>query len=235
MKKFRIVLIIIVWFFSFTAVAQKLPSADAIITRYVKVIGGEKQWSAIKTSEFHATAMVGDKSLEMLIIKAGSGKFFQSLTGEGISSIAIYDSGQGVIIENGNKQEMKDFIHLDHYQLQACMLPDMNYKQLHYKRELMGIKNINGAQCYEISLTSENGSTNINYYEKKSGLLIMIEKSGVKTLFADYRSYKGCFIPFFMSTDLGEGYSMKIKVTDWLVNEKSSAELFETKKQQLNF
>jgi hypothetical protein len=58
--------------------AQKLPSADAIIARYVQVIGGAKQWSAIKTSEFHATASIGDKALNLLVIKAGSGRYYQT-------------------------------------------------------------------------------------------------------------------------------------------------------------
>jgi hypothetical protein len=233
MKKRYYLLSFIICFISFSAVAQKLPSADAIIARYVKVIGGEKQWAAIKTSEFHATASIGDKTLNLLLIKAGSGKFYQSITGEGVSSTAIYGSGKGIMIENGNKQEMKDIILLDHYQLQSCILPDMNYIQLNYKRQLLGIKDINGIPCYQVSLTSKNGSTNINYYEKKSGLLTMIEKSGVKTFLTDYRPYKGCSIPFTMSTDLGEGYSIIYKVTDWLVNEKSSVELFDTKKQEI--
>ena len=219
-------------FIGFSAVAQKMPSADAIIARYVKVIGGDKRWAAIKTSEFHATSTVGNKSLEMLVIKAGAGKYYQSLLGEQISSISIYDSGKGITVENEHKRDMKDIVALDHYQLQACILPDMNYIQLQYKRQVLGVENVNNVPCYKVLLTSKNGSANINYYEKKSGLLIMVEKSGVKTLLTDYRFYKGCSIPFTMSADLGNGYVMKEKVTEWLVNEKSSVELYDSKKRQ---
>ncbi|WP_454801056.1 hypothetical protein [Mucilaginibacter phyllosphaerae] len=220
-------------FISLSASAQKMPSADAIIARYVKVIGGEKRWAEIKTSEFHATATLGDKRLDMLVIKAGAGRYYQSLLGERISSIAIYDSGKGIMIENERKQVMKDPVALDHYELQACILPDMNYIKLKYKREVLGLENINNEPCYKVVLTSKNGSVNTNYYEKKSGLLILVEKKGVKTLFTDYKFYKGCSIPFTMSADLGNGYIMKEKVTEWLVNEKSSVELYNAKKRQL--
>ena len=223
----------IICLIGFSATAQKFPSADAIIARYVKVIGGEKQWSAIKTSEFHATVSVGDKALNLLVIKAGSGRYYETLKGEGITAVTIYDSGKGITIASGIKKGMTDTMLLDHYQLQSCILPDMNYIQLNYKRQLLGIKDVNSIPCYQVSLTSKNGATNINYYEKKSGLLTMVEKNGVKTVLTDYKFYKGCSIPFSMSTDLGEGYTMKVKVTDWLVNEKSSVELFNTKKQEI--
>jgi hypothetical protein len=233
MKKRYYLLSFIICFISFSAVAQKLPSADAIIARYVQIIGGAKQWSAIKTSEFHATASVGDKALNLLVIKAGSGRYYETLKGEGIMAVTIYDSGKGITIASGIKKNMTDTMLLDHYQLQSCILPDMNYIQLNYKRQLLGIKDVNGIPCYQVSLTSKNGATNINYYEKKSGLLTMVEKNGVKTVLADYKFYKGCSIPYTMTTDLGEGYGMIVKVTDWLVNEKSSVELFDTKKQEM--
>jgi hypothetical protein len=232
MKKWDYLLSFIICFISFSAVAQKLPSADAIIARYVKVIGGEKLWTAVKTSEFHAEATIGDKKLNMLVIKAGPGKFYQSMEGDGLSIMEIYDSGVAIAIQNGKRTKITDTIALDHYQLQSYILPDMNYIKLQYKRQVSGLENINGVPCYKIILTSKNGSVNTNYYEQNSGLLSMIEKGGVKTFLTDYRFYKGCSIPFSMSTDLGEGYSMKVKVAEWLINEKSSLELYNTKKQQ---
>ncbi|MFA6087600.1 hypothetical protein [Mucilaginibacter sp.] len=212
--------------------AQKPPAADAIIARYVKMIGGEKQWAAIKTSEFHATATIGDKALIMLIIKAGSGKLYQSMEGGNLSITEIYDSGSAIVLQNGKPRKITDTIMLDHYQLQSNILPDMSYIKLQYNRQVSGLENINGVPCYKVILTSKNGSVNTNYYEQKSGLLTMIEKSGVKTYLSDYKFYKGCSIPFSMSTDSGNGYSMKIKLTEWLINQKSSVELFNTKKQE---
>jgi hypothetical protein len=233
MKRRYYLLSFIICFSGFSAVAQKLPSADAIIARYVKVIGGEKQWGTITTSEFHAEAKIGDKILNMLVIKAGQGKFYQSMEGGGLSIMEIYDSGNAIAIQNGIRKRITDTIMLDHYQLQSSILPDINYIKLQYKRQVSGLENINGVPCYKVILTSKNGSINTNYYEQKSGLLTMVEKSGVKTILTDYKFYKGCSIPFGMSTDLGDGYSLKVKVAEWLINQKSSVELFNAKKQQV--
>nr|WP_067060545.1 hypothetical protein [Mucilaginibacter sp. L294] len=222
----------IICFISFSSAAQKLPAADAIIARYVKVIGGEKQWGAIKTSEFHGTVTIGDKILNILVIKAGQGKFYQSMEGGGLSIRDRYNSGNAIAIQNGNRKKITDTIALDHYELQSSILPDMSYIKLQYKREVAGLESINGVPCYKAILTSRNGSVNINYYEQKSGLLTMVEKKGVKTFLTDYKFYKGCSIPFSMSTELGTGYSMKVKVVEWLINQKSSVELFSSKKQQ---
>lgn len=232
MKKRFYLLSFFICFISFSAGAQKLPSADAIIARYVQVIGGAKKWAAVKTSEFHATATIGDKKLNMLVIKAGPGKYYQNMEGEGLSIIELYDSGNVIAIQNGTRKKITDTIMLDHYELQSYILPDMNYIKLQYKRQVSGLENVNGVPCYKVILTSKNKSVNVNYYEQKSGLLTMIEKNGIKFFLADYKFYKGCSIPYTMSSDYGNGNSLVTKVTDWKINEKSSVELFSAKKQE---
>lgn len=221
-------------FSCFLGFAQKLPSADAIIARYVKMIGGEK-WSTIKTSEFHGTATVGDKKLKITVVKAGPGKYYQSLEGEGLSIIEIYDSGKAIVLQNGKPINITDTVMLDHYELQSHILPDISYKQLGYKRQLLGMQNINEEPCYKISLTSKNGSVNLNYYEKKSGLLIAIDKSGQRSLLTDYKPYKGYSIPYTISSEMGSGNALTTRVDEWLINDKGSLALFNAKKQEAGF
>jgi hypothetical protein len=233
MKKRYYLLGFVICFINLSAVAQKLPSADAIIARYVQVIGGAKQWAAVKTSEFHATATIGDKKLDMLVIKAGPGKYYQNMEGEELSIKELYDSGNAIAIQNGVRKKITDTIALDHYELQSYILPDMNYIKLQYKRQVSGLENVNGVPCYKVTLTSKNGSVNVNYYEQKSGLLTMVEKNDVKNYLTDYKFYKGCSIPYTMSTDYGNGNSLVTKVTDWKINEKSSIDLFNAKKQEV--
>lgn len=215
---------------SLHAVAQDFPSADSVLARYVEVIGGKGRWAAIKTSEFHVKTTFDGQSMDVLIIKLGPGKYYQSLIGSGIEIKEVYNNGKAYNIINGKQEEVTDLEQLDHYELQSQILPDASYAKLNYKREMFGIDTINGVEYYVVVLTSKNGSQNINYYEKATGLLKIIDKKGHRHYMDDYKPFNGCLVPMVMVSDMGEGRTMKSKVVDWLINQKTDASVFDVKR-----
>lgn len=214
---------------SLPTVAQDFPSADSVLARYVEVIGGKGRWATIKTSEFHVKTTFEGQSMDVLIIKLGPGKYYQSLIGSGIEIKEVYNNGKAYNIINGKQEEVTDIEQLDHYELQSQILPDASYALLNYKREMFGIDTINGVEYYVVVLTSKNGSRNINYYEKATGLLKIIDKNGRKHYMDDYKPFNGCLVPMVMVSDMGEGRTMKSKVVDWLINQKTDISVFDVK------
>jgi hypothetical protein len=64
------------------------------------------------------------------VLKAGPGKYYQSLEGEGVSIIEIYDSGKAVVLQNGKPRNITDTVMLDHYELQSHILPDVRLQAI---------------------------------------------------------------------------------------------------------
>jgi hypothetical protein len=232
MKKNLLLLSLVTFLFSFSAFAQKPSSAQNVIARYVDVIGGKKRWASLKSTEFHAIATIGNKTFKILSMKVGGDRYFQSLEGEGLSIIQIYDSGKAVNIVNGQRKEVSKVM-LDHFELHACFLPDVNYTRLHYTQKLVGLTDVDDVPCYKIELTSKNGSTHTNYYEKESGLLTFVEKDGTKNWLKGYKFYKGISIPYVQRQEMAGGTTMDMKVTDLLIDQKSTVALFNAKKKQV--
>ncbi|WP_147321952.1 outer membrane lipoprotein-sorting protein [Mucilaginibacter conchicola] len=210
----------------FSAVAQKLPSAEKVIARYVEVIGGSKKWAAIKTSEFRLE-LSGDSTVKIHIVKKIPDAYYQSLTAANASETSTYNKGKLVNTINSEISRITDPKAIDDLALQAYALPDMAYKNLGYTMVNLGIKYVDDMPCYEIKLVSKLGTEILNYYEVKSGYLRMVDTRDMKSYFEDYKMVQGYGLPHDMKM-LVQGTMIVFKVKSWVINKPIDESLFIT-------
>jgi len=208
--------------------AQQDSLAKAIINRYVEKIGGEQRWSAIHTTQFRDVVELKDgDSVEYITIKDYPDKYYQKTSYKNNTGILIYNAGIGLDIYNGKIDTIHDVKRLDNLKLQSCILPDASYEKLGYKIELLGIHKFENFDSYEIKLVSPNGAITWNYYDKESGLLRMVyQENKSKTIFPEYREYKGCLYPYRMFFVLADGRVLDVQTRSILIDETVDQNIF---------
>jgi len=204
-----------------SAYAQQDITAEQVIKKYIEKIGGVQRWGAIHTTQFRGVVELEDgDSVEYITIKDYPNKYYQKTSYKNNTEILIYNAGIGLDIYNGKIDTIHDVKRLDNLKLQSCILPDASYEKLGYKIELLGIHKFENFDSYEIELISPNGTITWNYYDKESGLLRMVyQENKSKTIFPEYREYKGCLYPYRMFFALADGRVLDVQTKSILIDE----------------
>ncbi|UCH65028.1 MAG: hypothetical protein JSW63_10500 [Ignavibacterium sp.] len=208
-------------------------SADDVIEKYLKAIGGREQ---IETIEDRSTSMSGTtmgKKLSIVVKQKAPSKLRQEITAETIKQTIIFDGEQGVMIMGEQKSELGGN-ELDKLKIEAQMNFLLNPELYGVRPELIGMEIIDSVRCYNISMNM-NDSTNWNqYYEVKTGLKIK-EIKGVKTpqgifeqesLYEDYREVGEFKYPFKITQTLGV-QTIKLNIEKIEINTGLKDDLFE--------
>ena len=196
-------------------------TAKSVLENYIKVIGGEKAVSAVKTISMLGsttipqapqpltfTNKVDSKGKIMVEIAMGPMSLMKQVVNE--TGAYVVQQGQRKNLEGTDLAEMK-----------ASATP---FEELQLSKKeglvLSGIETFNGSDAYGV----KNGKTTL-YYDTKSGLKVAeaktMEQSG-KTMtqttnYADYKEVKGVKIPFEIIQNVG--FELDIKMSEVKINE----------------
>lgn len=186
--------------------AQALPTAEAILDRYVEVTGGkaayEKHTMEILkgtisfpeqglTGQLTRYAMAPDK--EYSVVELGPiGKIESGFTnGVAWEKSAIL----GPRIKSGDEKEQAA--------REAHFNAQVNWRKVFSKVETMGLESVNGEDCYKVMLTPAAGRPETQYYSKDSGLLLKTTATAVSPMgevaveveVSDYKNFEGILFP----------------------------------------
>ncbi len=196
-------------------------TAKSVLENYIKVIGGEKAVSAVKTiamlgsttipqapQPLTFTNKVDAKGKMMVEIAMGSMSLMKQVVNE--KGAFVVQQGQRKNLEGTDLAEMK-----------ASATP---FEELQLSKKeglvLSGIETFNGSDAYGV----KNGKTTF-YYDTKSGLKVAEAKTteqGGKTMtqttnYADYKEVKGVKVPFEIIQNVG--FELDIKMSEVKINE----------------
>ena len=167
---------------------EVLPSAEAILDKYVEVTGGKAAYSRLHTQHLEGTVKVGSGSADgrftsdhagpansLEVVSFGLLQTVRGTNGEVAwqksGPLASLGSGQGRLREYGER---------DLALLLARFNADAGWRDLFSKAETAAVENVNGSECYRIDLTVKDGLgitgglRVTKYYDKQSGLLVKI-------------------------------------------------------------
>ncbi|NVO03685.1 MAG: insulinase family protein [Bacteroidetes bacterium] len=206
-------------------------TADAVLKKYVEVIGGEKNLLKIKDMQMKMTTSMQGMTVNFETFKKAPNKSKMVVGANGmIFQTVIFDGVKGVVssMQEGEK-EMKDK-ELEEMKLQSVMNMEMNYAQYGIKYNLLGIEVLNGKDNYKLEQVMPSGEKSTEYYSVETGFKTRsVEKQSV----TDFDNYKevdgGIKVPYTISQDLGE-QSLKLEVVSVLINKKMKDSVFEIKK-----
>ena len=154
---------------------EALPSADAVISRFVAVTGGKAAWEARHSQIEHATiefAKLGVKGT-ITIYEAAPDKYLALTELPAIGKMATGTDGQ-VAWENSAIQgpRIKQGAERAEALRDGTFNAPLYWQKMYVKGETAGSEMVEGHDCYKVVLTPQQGQPMTEFYDKKSGLMI---------------------------------------------------------------
>ncbi|MEO6588126.1 MAG: hypothetical protein ABIP06_02250 [Pyrinomonadaceae bacterium] len=186
----------------------KLPTAKAVIDKYVEAIGGRKASEKFKTRLVKMNVEISPMGIK------GTGEAYLAAPGKSYSKVNL--SGIGELIEaydgttawsvnpiQGNRD--KTGIELAQAKLSSDFYRDINLDKLYPKMEVRGIEKVGDSETYVVAATPDGGlETETFYFDTKTGLLLRADatlvtpegKMATKVFYEDYRDIDGIKMAF---------------------------------------
>ena len=207
-----------------SAGAQTTLTADDIIARYIKTVGGADKIQAVKTLR-RVGKFTGDGGFEAIVMEESTrpNKVREEFSLQGMTAINAYDGSHGWKIDPfGGK---KDAEALSEEELRSIVEdsdfdePLIDYKAKGNKVELVGMDQVEGTDVYKLKVTLKSGDTRYYYMDTDSYVPIKYETKRIirgtpqetETTLGDYKQVGGWYLPFSMETrQKGSSGSQKI-------------------------
>jgi hypothetical protein len=198
-------------------------TADDIIDKHVKAIGGQDAWKKINTIRQEAVINVNGTEIKVESVTAQGKGSRQTISFAGLSGYTIFTPTAGynfypwqghVKPEAITPEELKE--NEDNMDAQG---PLINYKEKGHTVEYVGTDDFEGTDCYKIKLTEKSGKI-ITFYIDPSNYFIIHsvtitkangQESESKT---DYSNYQKLPEGIWMPMNISGGNTIKIKKTE---------------------
>jgi hypothetical protein len=206
---FRILGLIAV--FTLSAFSVSAQTADEIVGRYIKAVGGMDKIQEVRTLR-RTGKYVGGGGFEAVILQENKrdSSVREEFSLQGMTAINAYDGKTGWKIEpwNGKKdpealgeEEMKSIVEDADFDG-----PLVDYKRKGNKIEFLGMDKFEGTDTYKLKVTKTNGDVYVYHLDTDYYMPIKIETKRVirgaereyETALADYKLVNGWYIAYSM-------------------------------------
>lgn len=230
MKK-SLILSAFVMLFAMVAQAQ---TAEEIIEKYLKAIGGKEKLAALKSVKMTGKGKQGPMEFPLVAIQAEGGKQKNSVTFQGKEIVQpAFDGTTGwstnFMTMKAEKMETED---AENMKREAGDFPEtfLNYDKKGYKIALEGKEKVEGTECFKIKLTKKTTlvegkeQENVVYYffdtenfvplvSQTVGKKGQMKGAKMETVYSDYQEVNGLYFPFSVSQKFNGqvGFTMVIE------------------------
>ena len=207
------------------ATSASAQTADEIIGKYIKTIGGIEKINAVTTLR-RVGKFTGGGGFQAGILQENKRpeKVREEFQMQGMAAINAYDGAKGWKIDPfGGK---KDVEALSEEELKSIVEdadfdgPLVNYQQKGNKVEYIGLDPVEGTDAHKLKVTKKNGDVYYYYMDTDYFVPIKIETQRMirgeqreyETSIGDYKEVGGVYIPFSFESNV-KGSANKQKVT----------------------
>lgn len=176
-------------------------SAEMVIENYLKAIGGVEKAKSIKTGKLQSVAEIPGAQLNMSYVYDEKNQAFANkITVMGnVASNTVIKDGKATVSGMGQSQELNDE-QFESLKMSMFIFPELHYGALGYSLELEGIKEVEGEEAYQITVSNPTGSKQANYYSVSTGLKIKTESAESGEIFyTEYQETDGIKYPMLMT------------------------------------
>lgn len=203
--------IMMAWLLAFSALAQDLTTADAVLDKYFAAVGGKEKLRTIQDMTTAATTDIQGRTLEMETKLKMPNKYKQvSYMMGNEAGGATYDgstlsrSMRGQQTTKQGKEAMMEF-------LQSHPFPELYYDTLGVEKKLVGVEKVDDKDAYKIQYSAD-GKDWFDYFDTQTGLKVKrtatIEsprgKMETDVRFGNYKEVNGIKFPFTRSQKMGQ-------------------------------
>ncbi len=208
-----------------TAAHASAQTADEIVAKFVKTVGGMEKIQAVKSLR-RTGRYNGGGGFEAVVVEENERPNLvrQEFIIQGMTGVTAYDGKAGWKIEPWNGK--KDAEPLGEEELKGILEdsdldgPLVNYRAKGNKVEYVGMDQVEGTDTYKLKVTLANGDVRYFYMDTDYYVPIKIEVKRMvrgaereyETILGDYKQVGGWYLPF--SVESGpKGSQFKSKVT----------------------
>lgn len=207
------------------AIPLSAQTADEIITKYIKTVGGMEKIQAIKTLR-RSGKYTGGGGFEAVVVEENKrpNMVRQEFSFQAMTGVTAYDGKNGWKIEpwEGKKdpeplgeEEMKSIVEDSDFDG-----PLVNYQQKGNKVDFVGMDPVEGTDAYKLKVTLANGDVRYYYMDTDYYVPIKIDTKRMvrgaereyETSLGDYKEVAGWYLPHSMERNV-RGSQFKQKVT----------------------
>ncbi len=206
------------------AVTAMSQTADEIVNKYIKTVGGMEKIEAVKSIRRTGKVIAGG-GFEIPIVEENKRPNLvrQDVTIQGLVGTSAYDGKTGWKIQPW--QGKKDAETMGEGELKAIIEdsdfdgPLVNYKAKGNKVEYVGMDEVEGTDTYKLKVTLANGETRYFYMDTDYFVPIKIETKRIvrgnevefEAVLGDYKEVAGWYLPY--SVEVGaKGSQFKQKI-----------------------
>jgi len=207
------------------AVEVPLPTADAIVDSYFENTGGAEAWAALESSRAQATMAMGPMEFAGTVVAAVPNKQRIEVDVQGQQLIQAYDGETAWQINpfaGGTEPQPMSAEEAEQFTKQEFQSPFLNYADKGHTVEVVGTKEVEGTETFEVKLTKANGYVEMHYFDSEYFVPVMQSMeitSGpakgqvAETYMSDYQEVDGLMMPHFIETKVGGQSVQKITIT----------------------
>ena len=207
------------------AIPVSAQTADEIVAKYIKAVGGMEKIQAVKTIRRSGKIVAGGGfELPTILENKRPNLFRQEITLQGLTGVMAYNGKAGWKVEpfQGKKdaeplgeEEMKQVVEESDFDG-----PLVNYQQKGNKVEFVGMEPVEGTDAYKLKVTLSNGEVRFFFMDTDYYVPIKIEAKRMirgaevetETSLGDYKEVNGWYLPFSIESG-GKGSQFKAKIS----------------------
>ncbi len=189
-------------------------SAQSIIERYLKAIGGKEAALKINTVYASSTMSMMGQEMTALTKKMSGGKSYTEMKmGDMVLVKVAFDGSKGYQMQMGVKKDF-DADEIKEQLDDKTIIPQLLYDNAEYKTEYLGNDKVGEEDVYKLKVTKPSGKTIVEYYSTKTGFLIREEFTkkqkgkeidvNVTSDRSNYQQVGGIWFPFTIIQTVGE-------------------------------
>ena len=156
---------------AYSQVATPLPSAEAILDRFVTVSGGQSAYDRVENDVRIITATVSGTAVAQIVAyRNKSGELHQIVRGAGgANELGVKD---GVVwTRNGDNAHILETGEERAQALQAAeLLSDGHWRKVYKSAETVGTETLKGSLCYVLKVVPMTGEPHTLWYDANTGL-----------------------------------------------------------------
>ncbi|MEM1328823.1 MAG: hypothetical protein AAGI23_22895 [Bacteroidota bacterium] len=221
MKKVFSSVLAVLFVFS-VAQAQEVTIND-IVDNYLENIGGADAWKEVKSMKMTGTTatQMGAFPIEVLSMTPNMNKITVEVQGMTLIPMAFDgESAWGLNPFGGDVKptKMPDEV-ANEMKKQPFESEFIDYGKKGIKLELLGTKEIEGTETYEVKMVTAAGDEKFYYFDMENFVPIMMKQTAstgpmkgqaMETYMSDYQEVEGLMIPFSMEQKAGEQVIMEM-------------------------
>jgi len=208
-----------------TPAAAITMSADEICARFIENTGGKARMDSVRDRTVEMSGTMGKFALKVKSVQKAPNKIFQDFTVVGMmEQKSGFDGEKGWDVSPQGSMDVQGE-QLESMKLEGAINLYAQYKDLGYKAEVTGVKNIKGKDCYEVTFTKPGGSTLKHYFDttdfrKYREVTVLATPQGPMEQsvdMSDYKDFKGYLVPTKYEQNM-MGQAMELTLDTFEVN-----------------